>query len=254
MATGSYDNFLRWLYDHAPVARPAVRKQIRTLVGERDVVARGLTWRCHPRDNSVERALWLHGASDEDQEIDWLIGRLRPDDVFCDIGANCGFYSLNIRAAAGARVIAIEPNPIMRSRLENNIERNAISGVTVEPSAIGEAAGRMFLHMGSRWDYGQATLIDNANSQGIEVEVRPLADIIQQHASGKVDAIKIDIEGYEDRALGPFLETTPDTSLPSSLVIEHLHQKLWRIDLQAAVLARGYELHKRTENNFLFQR
>lgn len=251
---GEYDNLLRWLYDHAPLARPAVRKQIRAMVGERDVLARGLKWHCHPRDNSVERSLWLRGATEEDEEVDWLISRLRPDDVFCDIGANCGFYSLTIRAATGARVIAVEPNPVMRARLQTNMERNAINGVTVEPSAVGETAGRMFLHMGSRWDYGQATLVDNANEQGVEVDVRPLSDILQQHASGKVDAIKIDVEGYEDRALGPFLKSAPDASLPSSLVIEHLHEKLWRLDMQALVLSRGYTLHKRTTNNFLFQR
>lgn len=254
MAVGDYDNFLRWLYDHAPIARPAVRKQIRALVGERDVEVRGLHWHCHPRDNSVERSLWLHGKSDEDEEVDWLISRLGLGDVFCDVGANCGFYSLTIQAATGARVISVEPNPVMRGRLQSNIARNAITGIAVEPSAVGASEGRMFLHMGSQWDYGQATLVDNANAQGVAVDVRPLADIIQQHASGKVDAIKIDIEGYEDRALAPFFERAADASLPASLVIEHLHERLWQVDLQALVLSRGYRLLKRTTHNYLFVR
>jgi FkbM family methyltransferase len=251
MTVGSYDNLLRWLYDHAPFARPAIRKQIRTIVGERDVTARGLKWRCHPRDNAVERALWLHGETDEDEEIDWLIGRLKPGNVFCDIGANCGFYSLTIRAATGARVIAIEPNPIMRGRLAENLRLNGINGITVEPCAVGESVSRMVLHMGSRWDYGQASLIDNAKD-GVEVDVRPLADILQQH--GKANALKIDIEGYEDRALGPFLTSAPEADLPSSLVIEHLHQKMWRMDLEALAMSRGYELVKRTANNLLLSR
>lgn len=254
MSVGDYDNLLRWLYEHAPIARPAVRKQIRSMVSEREVVARGLKWHCHPRDNAVERSLWLRGATDEDEEIDWLISRLRPGDVFCDIGANCGVYSLVIRATARARVIAVEPNPVMRGRLQRNMQMNAIDDIAVEPCAVGEAGGRMVLHMGSRWDYGQATLIDNANNEGVEVDVRPLADVIEQHAAGRVDAIKIDIEGYEDRALGPFLEKIPESSLPSSMVIEHLHERLWRTDVQALALSRGYTLIKRTENNFLFAR
>ncbi len=254
MSIGNYDGMLRWLYEHAPIARPAVRKQIRAIVGERQVVARGLKWHCHPRDNAVERSLWLRGATDEDEEVDWLIGRLRPGDVFCDIGANCGFYSLVVRASTGARVIAVEPNPVMRGRLQRNMQLNAIDGTVVEPCAVGETGGRMVLHMGSRWDYGQATLIDNANKEGVDVDVRPLADILQQHASGRVDAIKIDIEGYEDRALGPFLEAAAETSLPSSMVIEHLHERLWRADVQALAASRGYTLFKRTANNFLFVR
>lgn len=252
MSVGSYDNVLRWLYDHAPIARPEVRKQIRAMVGEREVVARGLTWRCHPRDNAVERALWLRGATDEDQEVDWLIGRLQPGQVFCDIGANCGFYSLNIRQSTGARVIAVEPNPIMRGRIAENLRLNNIEGVIVEPCAVGASAGRMMLRMGSRWDYGQATLVDNANNDGVEVDVRPLADILQQHAAGRADAIKIDVEGYEDHALGPFLEHAPSEALPASLIIEHLHQKMWGTDLEALALARGYALVARTPCNFLF--
>src|SRR5262249_21728118 len=114
------DDELRWLYDHAPVARHEVRKLIRAGVGVRDVDYRNLNWRCYPRDNAVERALWLYGATEEEEELDWLLARIAPGDVFCDIGANCGVYALPLRGA-GARVVAIEPNPVMRARLEENI-------------------------------------------------------------------------------------------------------------------------------------
>ena len=97
------DDLLRWLYDHAPIARSEVRSLIRLSVGEREVRYRDLRWICHPKDNSVERSLWLKQATEEEGEVDWLIGRLGSSAVLCDIGANCGVYSLTVRAASGAQ-------------------------------------------------------------------------------------------------------------------------------------------------------
>ena len=121
------------------------------------------------------------------------------------------------------------------------------------PAAIGESAGRAVLHMGSRWDFGQASLVGDKEQKGVEVEVRPLSELVRD-SFGRVDAVKIDIEGFEDRALGGFLSACSDQELPASLVIEHLHRRNWIIDLEALVIARGYELVRRTSNNLLFAR
>ena len=248
------DDLLRWLYDHAPIARSEVRSLIRSSVGQREVTYRDLRWICHPKDNSVERSLWLKQATEEEAEVDWLIGRLGPDKVLCDIGANCGVYALTARAASGARVIAIEPNPTMRERLAANVALNGLDGILVVAAAVGDAPGRLKLAMGSRWDFGQASMIDRPNSAGIEVDVRPLNDILREQGVTRVDAIKIDVEGFEDKALSGYLRDCAEDNLPSSLVVEHLHSKIWSIDLRALALSRGYALADKTTNNFLFTR
>lgn len=248
------DDLLRWLYDHAPIARAEVRSLIRSSVGERQVIYRNLRWICHPKDNSVERSLWLKQATEEEGEVDWLISRLGPGQVLCDIGANCGVYALTARAASGARVVAIEPNPVMRDRLAANMTLNGLDGIAVVAAAVGDAPGRLKLAMGSRWDFGQASLIDRPNSAGIEVEVRPLSDILRDQGLTRVDAVKIDVEGFEDKALSGYLRSASESDLPSSLVIEHLHKKIWSTDLHALALSRGYELAGTTTNNFLFTR
>ncbi len=233
------DDFLRWLYDHAPIARSEFRSLIRSSVGTRQVTYRGLQWTCHPKDNSVERSLWLKQATEEEAEVDWLIGRLQPGQVLCDIGANCGVYALTTRAASKARVVAIEPNPTMRQRLAANMALNGLDGISVVAAAVGDQPGRLKLAMGSRWDFGQASLIARPNSAGFEVEVRPLADILRDQGLTRVDAIKIDVEGFEDKALAGYLRDVADADLPSSLLIEHLHSKIWATDLKALALSRG---------------
>jgi FkbM family methyltransferase len=252
--THDKDKMLRWLYEHAPIGRTEIRKAIRTIVGERTVTYRDLSWICRPGDNSVERALWLKGTTDEEEEIDWLLTRLGPHSVFCDIGANCGTYALTARAKAGARVIAIEPNPIMRERLTANMRLNNLTGIEIEPVAIGKDEGTARLNMGSRWDYGQASLVGRSKGKGIDVEVRPLVAVLHKHELARFDAIKIDVEGFEGQALGPFLEMAEDEQLPSALVIEHLHEADWSSDLHVITERRGFHLAGRTANNLLLAR
>jgi hypothetical protein len=97
-------------------------------------------------------------------------------------------------------------------------------------------------------------VLGKADHEGVEVDQRPLADILNRLAGGRCDALKIDIEGFEDRALAPFLTGAADAALPASLVIEHLHDKLWQTDLAALAQTRGYSLVKRTRNNLLLTR
>lgn len=247
------DGVLRWLYDNAPIARSEVRKAIRMGVGGRDVRYRNLQWRCEPKDNSVERSLWLYGVTDEEEEIDWLLEKIPAGGAFCDIGANCGIYSLSLRAGGVARILAIEPNPIMRARLLANCALNGIDDIALAPLAVGDAAAKATLRLGSRWDYGQASLA-RAAGEAIEVEMRPLTAILDAHEFRRLDALKIDVEGFEDSALAPFLRDAPDDLLPNVMVVEHLHAKTWRADLEAWAKARGYREEKRTKNNLLMAR
>ncbi len=246
------DKMLRWLYKHAPVLRSEVRSIIRRSIGVREISYRGLRWICHPKDNSVERSLWLHHATEEEYEIDGLLSRLRPGDVFCDIGANCGVYALPACASADAKVIAIEPNPTMQERLIENIAINALDGITVVRAAVGAASGQMSLSMGSRWDYGQASLLHRPGNISLAVPVFTLTEILRSSGVSRLSALKIDVEGYEDKAIGKFLVECADSELPNSMVIEHLHSGIWSHDVHGLAVSRGYSLKEKTKNNLLF--
>lgn len=60
----------------------------------------------------------------EFNEMGFVLHFLRPDDLFVDIGANVGSYSLLACAAAGARGIAIEPVPATHQKLLENARIN----------------------------------------------------------------------------------------------------------------------------------
>jgi SAM-dependent methyltransferase len=60
----------------------------------------------------------------------FLLPRLRPDDRVLDIGAGAGRYEPTLAGAAG-EVLALEPSPGMRERLEQRLAEERVAGVRV---------------------------------------------------------------------------------------------------------------------------
>src|SRR6202042_1568929 len=79
-----------------------------------------------------------------------------------------------------------------------------------------------------------------ATASAITVPALQLKRILEEAGVTRVDALKIDIEGFEDRALMPFFRDAPQTLWPRAVVIEHLSCDEWREDCIADMRARGY--------------
>ena len=73
-------------------------------------------------------------------------------------------------------------------------------------------------------------------------------------ASTHVDALKIDVEGYEDRVLTGFFKEAPQPLWPRAVVIEHLSRNEWLDDCIADMRARGYAETGKTRSNTLLLR
>jgi FkbM family methyltransferase len=69
-----------------------------------------------------------------------------------------------------------------------------------------------------------------------------------------VDALKIDVEGFEDRVLTGFFKEAPPSLWPRAVVIEHLSRNEWLEDCIAGMLARGYAETGKTRSNTLLVR
>ena len=111
---------------------------------------------------------------------------LRPGDIFIDVGANVGLYTL-WAADRGAAVIAFEPSPPAADRLRRNLHLNSYD-VELHEVALGAEAG---------WaSFGGATgTTGHLDELGREtVRVRTLDEVLgNRHARG----IKVDVEGFE---------------------------------------------------------
>jgi hypothetical protein len=81
-----------------------------------------------------------------------------------------------------------------------------------------------------------------------------LQRILEDAGVTKVDALKVDVEGFEDRVLTGFFKEAPQTIWPRAVVIEHLSRNEWQENCIADMLTRGYTQVGRTRSNTLLKR
>ena len=102
----------------------------------------GLQLRCYSDSKIASSVIYCNGYPDY-HEMHFMRRYLRPSDVFLDVGANIGIYSLLAASFVGVngRVISFEPGLKAHQRLVENITLNEFRNVTVYPSAVGNKSG-----------------------------------------------------------------------------------------------------------------
>ncbi len=141
---------------------------------------------------------------------------------FLDVGANVGLYSLFVEsyckaAQKNSDIIAIEPGVKMADRLSDNIAASD-ARVQVIRAAVSDKPGTGKLG-GGEINRGEAHLMD-ADSDGEIVVIDTLARIALAHGLTKIDAMKLDIEGHDEKALTAFFNEAPRSLFPKLLILE----------------------------------
>ena len=133
---------------------------------------------------------------------------LRPGEHFVDAGAHLGYYCLLAAGVVGAtgRVWAFEPEPENHHLCGINLQLNGCGeNVSLQRLAVGEHEETQRLFRVRR-NHGAHQLAqpywDGHDAQGLPVEVTSLDHLAQAHAELKrVDFVKLDVQGYETKAL-----------------------------------------------------
>jgi len=136
---------------------------------------------------------WYCGL-DEVDDMGFVLHTLRPGELFVDVGANIGSYSILAASGVGTRVIAIEPIPSTFSILKQNIRLNGLEGQVVARH-LGLSNNASELRFTTTQDTTNHVLGDSEKAQGETIDVTTLDNLLEGEAIPAV--IKIDVEGYE---------------------------------------------------------
>lgn len=212
-----------------------------------DVQRFGLRWRLARFGNVSESRILRRPDSFEAEEMEIVLGMAVDDFVFIDVGANCGYWSLRVARKLGGEgtVIAIEPQPALLKRLRYNAKINCIELTGVHACVVGERTGRALLKV-DEVNLGRSRV---SEAGSLDVEMKSLLEIVHGHRLKRIDAIKVDVEGYEDRVLGPFLRDAPVNLLPGAIVAECSWKESWQADWMERARKNGYREAKRTRNH-----
>ena len=221
-----------------------------------DIRHQAMKYRLYPQDNVTDRKLLFGSRYRDREELEALRQAVTGGGIFVDIGANIGHYTLMAAAFGAGRIVAIEPNPDALERLGFNVGANGLQHcVDVVQSALGESEGEATLYVPVDGDMGGGRVSDrDIAGRQVRVKIRPLAAVLQELGIGRVDALKIDVEGMEDRVLLPFFETAPAALWPHLIIIEHTSAAEWQRDVLTWLLGHGYRESARTRSNAMLMR
>lgn len=140
---------------------------------------------------------------DYEPELRWILSILNSGDVFVDVGANVGVYSVHAARKVGpsGRVVAIEPSAQAAAILTANASANDLGDIiTVINAAASNTQGSLYL-AGNAEQWNSLSL--SASPTGPMIAVTTLDKTLASDASlaGRIKCIKIDAEGVETQVL-----------------------------------------------------
>jgi len=153
------------------------------------------------RTNPLVKCIYLVGSY-EPTLVDYLKQRLGPDDVFVDIGANTGNFSL-IAAKQGAEVISIEASPANCRLFRQNVEANALdTRIKLINAAAGDRDGKIEL-LENRFNGMWSTTVPQVFwylrplTRKILVPAIKTDNQLDDTTRQRIRLVKIDVEGAE---------------------------------------------------------
>jgi FkbM family methyltransferase len=128
------------------------------------------------------------------------------NDVFVDVGANIGWYSLVMSKTIprSCKIFSFEPDLLNSEILRENRDLNGCSNLQIVSKALGAEAGQATLFLYPGKNRGRHSLIPlGGNKEERLVEVITLDDYFKEQGVDvtKIKLLKIDIEGFEYPAL-----------------------------------------------------
>ncbi len=137
----------------------------------------------------------IYAGLAEFEDMGFLMHFLRPDDLFVDVGANVGVYTVLAAKIVEATSVAIEALPGTYAKLIRNIVINHI-GERVEAlnCALGAEEGTLYFTKDLDTMNHVVPAHDGQHENICPVPVKRLDDVLE----GRIPRlIKIDVEGYE---------------------------------------------------------
>lgn len=127
--------------------------------------------------------------------------------VAIDLGAYSGLTSIAFSKSVGpgGKVLAVEPDSINRASCMINIERhrkiNKLENISMFPVAVAGQSGYMNFSSEGSMGSAQANIVGTHRGKVISVKCNTLDQLVAEAGVGKVDFIKMDIEGSETCAI-----------------------------------------------------
>lgn len=208
-----------------------------------------------PFENATDNKIIISSRKHESHELNFLENlNKKNNSVFLDIGANMGYYSIMSSGFGFNKIYAIEPLTNMHKRIKEHIDINNLNNlVYLVPYALGDKIKNItFFEEPS--NYGGSSLMKSPKRTiATNVKMITLNKFVKDNSIDHIDAIKIDVEGYEDKVLMPFFLNSSTAVWPKLVIIEHSQRLEWVDDVIQWMLNNNYVLAFKGKGNSIFK-
>jgi len=119
--------------------------------------------------------------------------------IFMDCGANIGFFSL-LMASMGANVVSVEMDENLCKELKKNFKLNHFKNYIIFNNALSNVGGdTLYFEQRSKNNRGSQLIVESKTTN--KTESVTLDQIINELKANSIFLMKLDIEGYEIKAL-----------------------------------------------------
>jgi FkbM family methyltransferase len=196
-----YETHHAALFDYASyIGRTNVKKieieDGRVIMTSRD---HGIRIACTPGDYRVSPIETLNFFDYEKDESTMMENLVADGDNFFDIGANIGWYSINIAALRrAAKVYCFEPIPKTYQQLQLNLSLNSVPNVVSHNFGLSNEISEFtfYYYPEGSGNASSVNLTGRTDIETVQCKVRTLDDYTAE-TGATVDFIKCDVEGAE---------------------------------------------------------
>jgi len=141
-------------------------------------------------------------GDEEEFETELFKKEIKRGDVVLDIGANIGYYTLIAAQPVGenGKIFAFEPDPANFALLQQNVKAFGYQNIIVVQNAVTSKTGKLKLYLAKDSKADHRIYDSQGDREFIYVEVVKLDDYFKNF-DGKIDIIKMDIQGAEMGAI-----------------------------------------------------
>ena len=222
-------NFLVYLYDVLYRLYMKVVGKIQPSTDATTVF--GAHFKC-VRTDYIQRRIAFFGLFEPNLTY-FISSVLKPGDVFIDVGANIGYFTMLAAKCVGAsgKVYAIEASPSTYDLLIANLRLNEVKNVEAINMAVTDKECHVRIQSNDTRNIGANSVHIVASGAADSVVGRPLQDIVAPNL-GRARFIKIDVEGAENLILPSildyFVQLDSDTIIVSEIAKRTLPPQLPR--------------------------
>ena len=151
----------------------------------------------------------------EFQDMFFLLHFLKESDMFFDVGANVGSYTILASGVKKAKTISFEPIPGTFQILQKNIELNNLSSLVILEN-IGVGAKQGYLHFTTNQDTSNHIISENEKNN--ESTAIPVCNLDSFYPEFTPALLKIDVEGFETEVLNGAMNLLKDPNLKAIII------------------------------------